>query len=155
MQVVVAFDPGGTTGMCVARKPDKKDWTFEHYELSIKPHHELLWRTLNYLNAIPSRGDELTVVYELFDHRSNDAAELISCEYIGIILLWCSLRGVRVVGQIPSEAMNFWTDNKLKQLELFYVTPQGHANDATRHALRFITKWDKTFIFQLKGFASA
>jgi len=161
MQVVVAFDPGGTTGMTVARKKDpgrrvSGEWTWEFYELGPSQHHAILWRDLNHLNVLIPKSVDLTVVCESFDHRANEAAELISCEYIGIIVLWCTVKEVRLVMQTPSEAKNFWTDNKLKHLGLYHPTKGDHSNDATRHALRFITQWrDKTFIYQLKGINGA
>jgi hypothetical protein len=45
-----------------------------------------------------------------------------------------------LVTQTPSEAKTFSTNDKLKKIGFWYKGGAGHANDAFRHALLYLTK---------------
>jgi hypothetical protein len=136
----MSFDPGGTTGVCIYRKgidtvvtvPTLSRGTaWETLQIGPDPHHAELWELL-------TSHDPGIVVCESFLNQQNNAALLVSLEYIGVIKLYCRLTGKHLVLQNPSQAKQFWVDEKLEWLGL-YRPGQKHGMDALRHMLQFIT----------------
>ena len=144
--MIVAFDPGGTTG-----------WAYWHEETDewgqgqIGPdeHHEELWDWLD------SYAPDI-VIYEAFNYQIRrdekgtavdmPGVELISREYIGIIRLWSQLNHcLDATKQQPSIITLKWLlDDRLKEMtyprnndQCLYRTNAPHANDATRHLLYY------------------
>ena len=54
---------------------------------------------------------------------------------IGWLDLWCEENGVPFTLRNAAAAKSFATDDKLKALNWYVATKDGHANDAVRHAL--------------------
>jgi hypothetical protein len=143
---VAAFDPGGTTGVAIARwQPDDPDEQltslkqigFFRYHLGPALHHLDLWLLL-------CSSDFTDVVWESFEFRQHitkdyakTGVELISREYIGVLKLFCELHQVRSHSRNVSSAKRFIDDAKIKQLGL-WLPGMPHAMDATRHLLRYL-----------------
>lgn len=140
--IIIALDPGVTTGVCVyANGNITKAFT-------IQADHEALYEFL--FSYQPD-----TVVYERFDYRPHQpVADLYPVELIGIIKLYCQRNGVDSVPQKQLKGhRGFWTDDKLKALDLYKVGEQGHSNDATRQMLYYLTftVGDQSFVQKLSA----
>lgn len=154
---VLALDPGGTTGVAMARYygPEPLESLeqiyFSHDQIGPNEHHDKLWELLSDEHERGlDEGPLLSIVCESFQfrqHINKDQAkakvELISCEYIGLVKLFCKLNDVPLTFHTASAAKTFVPDKgpqanvKLRQLGL-YQTGQVHANDALRHLLRYL-----------------
>lgn len=136
---VLAFDPGGTTGWASmvfyqgagVGGGDHFEWGCGQFG-PFKQHRDLF----QFLKL----QEPDVVIYERFDKRANLGAEFMSIEYIGVIKLHCQrvfqpdIYGQRVFEQSSSQAKGFWTDDKLKKLDL-WKPGMKHAMDARRHLL--------------------
>lgn len=134
---IIALDPGTTTGWAV-RYGDGK---WKRGQLGPEPHHLKLWHLLE--NFKPD-----VIVCEEFQFRPNPGRKMVvldSKEYIGVAKLFASM--VRLVQskdlehpkiqiQYAHQAKNFWTDKKVKKLDL-WIPGKQHAMDATRHLLYY------------------
>lgn len=142
---IIAFDPGGTTGVAIATiRDDQVPPKFSVNQLSQKEHHHQIEILLDAeLRGITRKF----VIYEAFEYRQNSRAGLVldSREYIGIIKNWTQNNGVPVVSQSAAQGKGFVPDNVLKQLNL-YTSAYRHANDAMRHLIYFIVN-NETFKF--------
>lgn len=156
MAMIVAFDPGGTTGIATYETQSRRIST---YERGPEAHHVALWEYLNGLSPD-------VVICESFDYRVVESkgtkmpqVNLISRNYIGVIELWCALSGVPLIMQTPAQGgggkkhSGFWKNDKLKKLGLHNNEGgREHRNDAVRHILYWIsfTRKDQHFIRLLK-----
>ena len=142
---VLAFDPGGTTGVALYTENQLQAWQVtELYEV-----YDILreWRP-----------DE--VVFERFVYQRRDKVDLTPVEVIGVIKLFCD-QGHRSHdmdwhiedphAQTPSQAKNLWTDSKLKKLGL-WQPGKPHAMDAVRHMMYFlvVTKGQREWLEGLR-----
>lgn len=127
---ILAFDPGGTTGVCGWHDTEGITMTAQ---LDIENHHLIL---LNLLDLIMPD----VVIYETFEYRGGKAhVDLIPVEYIGVIKLWQQTHSDTILEpQSPNYGKAFWSDPKLKMTGL-YEPGHPHSNDATRHMLQYIT----------------
>lgn len=150
---IIAFDPGGTTGYSVGelRGPDgvlrftARQYRFDHMEL-----HKYL-----------VKQDPDWIVCESFEFRNavKKGTELISCEYIGVIKLYCqewqiplSLQTASTVG--AGGKKGYFSNQKLKDLK-FYLPAKLHAMDSLRHLLYWY-EFGKGFQFnKKKGYIEA
>ena len=123
---VVAFDPGGTTGIA--------------YFINGHP-------VIEEITSYPHIGAFITdkkpdvIVYESFQHRLNQPLKkfiLLPIEVIGIIKCFGEALGSTLIAQTPATGKKFWTNDKLKKVGL-YVTGVPHAMDAMRHLLQYKT----------------
>jgi hypothetical protein len=160
LPVILALDPGGTTGVCLYRP-----WETALWQGHIGPgdHHLRLWELLSKVyKASAARQTPLTVVCEAFEFRKTerhrDFINYIPREYIGVCkLFWEQHQDTRFVQQSPMNVIPgpsghaFWTDDKVKQLGL-WVPGLKHAMDATRHYLyhRVFTLRDKSLLLKLR-----
>jgi hypothetical protein len=149
---IFSGDPGGTTGCASAQwEPSGPDDTltsveqikFRQWQIGPGPHHIELWATLH--------ANEFTeLVWESFEFRQNvffdddgnpiigkTKVELVSCEYIGILELFCATYGTPHHTKNASTAKHLITDDKIKALGL-WLPGMPHAMDATRHLLRYM-----------------
>lgn len=138
--MIVAFDPGPHLG--VAEWHDDK--TVVSYVLEGEPAE--LWYLLD------SLAPEL-IVYERFDYRPHQPnADLTAVELIGVIKLYAAVHQVPTVPQTQLKGhRGFWTDDKLKALNLYNIGERGHSNDALRQLLYYVTFTlnDTSFVQQL------
>ena len=144
---IIAFDPGGTTGVAMATVNDTTVVPeFKVKQLGPQEHHIELE---DFLDEHSRYVDRLFVVYETFDYRNTSRAglRLDSREYIGTIKGWCRRRGIALFQQTPAQAKGFVSDNILKELNL-YTKAYRHANDGMRHLIYFVVNNDE---FKLRG----
>lgn len=150
--MIVGLDPGGTTGVAIYNA-HLNTWDFE--QLDKANHHTALWSLLDGARADAFLADEpLTIVCESFEFRHDMERNKIvydSAEYIGVVKLFCDDFDAKLVMQSASVAKQFWTDDKLKKVNL-YRPAMRHAMDALRHVLyyRAFTLKDKTLLKELK-----
>lgn len=131
MTVIIALDPGKTTGVAVWN-----DGEFEALELNFD-------QTCTYVEKMAERyGDELKMVSESFiitQHTAKNTQATWSLELIGVFRFlqrkWVSEDPLRL--QMPSAAKRFSSDNRLRQMG-FWTRGKGHANDASRHLLLYM-----------------
>lgn len=147
IHTILAFDPGGTTGVA-KYYVDQDEW--EREELTGDHHHQIM-------QMIISENPDI-VIYETFNYQRRDITKgvslrLDSVEYIGVIKL-CKQRAAHwgnvdfeLVPQTPS-LRNWWTDERLRELGLWVSSE--HERDATRHLLRYIT-----YVLKYKRFINA
>jgi len=149
---VLAIDPGGVTGLAHLSSPDEKNFTFYTGAILRKNHHKFLWEFLDLHYQL--HGD-LIIVFETFDYRviTNDQGHayqglsLISCEYIGVIKLFCAHYDIPFVTQSPALAMGdkvLWTEAKLKAYGFHTKGSKStngapDINSAMRHLLTYVT----------------
>jgi hypothetical protein len=152
---VLSFDPGGTTGWSSAGYMDPvqqltsyKQIKFESGQISAREsngklieHHRPLWHFLE-ARVILGFTEIVCESFEFRQHLQKDNAkhkvELVSRDYIGIIKLFCALTNTKLTMNTASTGKAFVTDEKLKLINLW--TPGNpHANDATRHNIRYLT----------------
>ncbi|MCA1807654.1 MAG: hypothetical protein LC687_07395 [Actinobacteria bacterium] len=125
---ILALDPGGTTGVAELYDDDSiRAYNIVGEELE-------LWWLLEYI--MPN-----VIVYERFDYRPHQPnVDLTPVELIGIIKLYSKLHNIEAVPQQQLKGhRGFWTDDKLKALDLYKTGEQGHSNDATRQLLYYVT----------------
>ena len=135
-QKIMAFDPGFTTGVAV---------------------HEDGMLTLMQIKGLKTVWDVLftgepdMIVYESFLYQRRDKVDLRPVEAIGVIKLYSELQTVPILSQTPAQGKRFWTDKKIKQLDL-WEPGEPHAMDALRHLLYFqaFKLNDKTLLERLK-----
>ena len=125
---LLGIDPGHTTGWA--------DWQkfggFKTYgQIGPAEHHGLLWDLLCSIEAD-------VIICESFEHhKANEAAELISLEYIGVVKNFCVVSSTRLVMQ--QSAIKTWaSDAKLCHLGLFHTHATRNAADARRHLLYYL-----------------
>lgn len=143
MTLIVAYDPGRTTGVAYFR--DYKTRGAQSVVTDqLEPHHLTLWTDIESL-------DPNKIVYERFQYQRRPNVDLYPVEVIGILKLYASMHGIPIKEQTPAQAKNLWTDEKLKKLDL-WVPAKPHAMDALRHLLYYmvVTKGDRSWIDQLK-----
>jgi hypothetical protein len=150
---IVAYDPGGTTGVATAEWEPTTEGEqltsieqikFNRYSLGPHEHHTQLWRDLQ-------TGNYTDIAWESFEFRQhlltddegNPIAkmkvELISREYIGILRLFCEISNTRFHYRTASSAKRFITPDMLKQVGL-WIPGESHKHemDATRHLTRYM-----------------
>lgn len=140
MDKVVAFDPGGSTGVAVRDTLG----TITTFCWINDDHHQQLWRWLN-------ENEPQHVVYERFVYQRREidkgvSLELISREYIGIIRLWGQVNrewcDAKLYPQNVSDAKGFISDDNIKKLTqktLLRYPSTEHERDAVRHLLLWMS----------------
>jgi len=118
---IIAFDPGGTTGLAKVILPEEK--------LDVGQSHsaEAIWYFLN--NEWPDQ-----IVYEKFLYQRRDKVDLTPVEVIGVIKLWAAVNRVPIASYTAAQAKTFWTDQKMKKLGGWFEG-MPHGTDALRHLL--------------------
>lgn len=142
-EIIIAIDPGQTTGVVMLGYPSLTPYTIQQYT-----------STEELLLLVKCHNPEVVVV-ENFILRSNTALQLAgsvmySSEVIGALKHVCEQKGVDMVLQ-PAAYKNMIPDVLLKSTGLWDATKgKQHARDAARHALHYILRHrDATKIKQL------
>jgi hypothetical protein len=129
---ILAFDPGITTGYAVGYL-DVEKGLLTIGASQEKFSHDVLLQYL--IDTKPN-----LIIYEKFEYRNRarPGLELFSRELIGIIKLYYAYNSfsTTLVEQTPAQAMGYFTDKKLKELEI-YQPGKPHAMDALRHLLQW------------------
>lgn len=84
---------------------------------------------------------QLLVICESFqitERTIKTARQHDALDVIGWLTLESQLKAFELVLQTAAQAKSFSTDDKLKALDWFERTKDGHANDAARHMLRYL-----------------
>ena len=162
---VIAIDPGGTTGWAKGLiREGRMGVTAGQDE----------WNHIQIYNALDLYKPDI-IVCERFDFRKRgvkqqEAANLISREYIGVIHFYVQTQNLKLHStpqssyervslfmQMPSEGVGgYWKeDSKLKEDGVFNIG-KPHANDATRHLLQWFTfkegyQYNKGGFYRLDG----
>jgi hypothetical protein len=123
MVYCIALDPGGTTGMVIVR--DKHEpWRIGTKEITGAHYLEL--------HSVLASLHPMTIVCETFENRADEAARIISAEYIGVVKCYQQIAHCKLVMQAPAAAKTFWSNQKLQDYGL-WAEGKRHARDAVRH----------------------
>jgi hypothetical protein len=133
---ILALDPGGTTGWASYNdEAPEMDSRFRCGQIGPEQHHDDLWSLLS-VRAVD------IIVCESFEYRNGLAkAELVSCEYIGIVKLFKAKHpNIRVVFQTAGQGKitetSFVKKRHLDKLGL-YERGKKHAMDGYGHLLYY------------------
>lgn len=158
-KVIIAIDPGGTTGIAWCRMDQHKSGQhvagYQHIPMQVGRCNEDIGLKEMFVNlggmcrwAEPFTGaTDVHIVVERFefraDERYRDKIDYIAAEVIGALRLWRLDRSyIKLAYQSASQAVGddktkcFWSDDKVKTLGL-WVPNYRHAMDATRHLLHY------------------
>jgi len=138
--IVVAVDPGGTTGIAVFKFTDDDAEYLEHHQWGDP---DYVWKKIHDLVHYWQAGYEVVLVVEQFDKRPGIINPDFTPKYIGRDIS-NNIDDVETVWQIPGAAMNlvkppskrYHGQDQLKRFG-WYHTSNTHANDAARHAIVF------------------
>lgn len=130
---VLAVDPGGVTGLAVydAGTDTFRSWQADSYEQVVQDVRD---ECLSGLTRLVVES----FVIRSNTHKLDPVAFALTTDLIGACRYIAYERGVPFSKQSPAEAKSFSTDDKLRRLGWYSPTPGGHANDATRHLLRYL-----------------
>jgi hypothetical protein len=130
--IILALDPGITTGRALARIEDDK---------LLVSCHQAVWSHRECFEFIAKIKPRQLVV-ESFEYRNQkrDNLELFSREIIGIAILASQLwpMAITYYPQSASQGKGFYSDQKLKSLGV-YDEHNEHGRDALRHLLHWWT----------------
>jgi hypothetical protein len=145
---ILAIDPGGTTGWATYdSNPYKNRPTWDHGELGPKEHHLDLWYLMDEARPEwlePDRREPLYIIGESFQYRNGlDKAELISCEYIGIIKMFpYEHYAIILVWQTAAQGKvtptSFVKRRHLERLGLWDPKQPNHAMDGYGHLIYYV-----------------
>lgn len=151
--IVVAVDPGVTTGVCVM--------LFEENEVDLLETHQFVdpngvWREIQELAHGYDTGiHKVVIVVEQFDKRPGVVNPDFTPKYV------CrdienNIHDFEIAWQIPSQAMTLVRPGSKRgpdQLKRFgwYKTSSVHSNDATRHAIVYGVETLRHMPLILKG----
>ena len=133
MTVVLAIDPGKMSGIAVWR--DHAPALITTDELNVND-------TIQFAVNMHKHNHDLEIVSEKFTISERTIKTSLSLDALDING-WLKLQGYRWsvvvdLSQTPTSAKKFATDAKLKTLDWFERTKDGHANDAARHLLVYL-----------------
>lgn len=137
--MIIAIDPGKVTGL-VLWEPRTPLKCYAH-EID-SPVDVAEWVE----GALYHSDDDVTVVTEKFTISQRTIKTALSLDALDING-WLTIESQRkpfdLVFQMPSQAKSFATDEKLKALDWYGRTKDGHANDAARHLLVYLLQHEK------------
>lgn len=143
MTIVMAVDPGKTTGFAVV------EWDKQSDEVRVAFSAELDFegfaKTADECMASASQ-DDFYVVCESFIINAQtvrNSQAPYSLEQIGVLKYICWKSGYdpsRIAFQAPVNAKNMFPNPRLKELGTWHRGGDGHANDAIRHGLLRLVK---------------
>ena len=134
---ILAFDPGGTTGVCDITFDSSGGRSYQLHQLGPEEHHLQLSQLIKKMDV--ELPDRLFIVCERFEYRAHSKAglRLDSREYIGVIKQTAQELSLPVVMQSAAQAKGFVSNEHIKRAGL-YRTSYRHAMDAVRHAIYFL-----------------
>lgn len=153
--VVVAVDPGGTTGVAVFGFTEETVEYIEHFQWGDP---DYVWKEIHKLvHKWQGKGFEVVLVVEQFDKRPGVINPDFTPKYIGRDIN-NNIDDVEIVWQIPAVAMNLVRPpgprhkgaDQLKRFGWYHVK-NTHANDAARHAIVYAVETLKHMPTILRG----
>lgn len=145
--VVMALDPGITTGIAVGRITNERIVCIESSQGALNT-----FQVFGLLESVvPSY-----LVAEGFEYRndSRPGLELFSRNILGVCEMWATLRGSAFRTPTAARGKAWFGDEKLRKLG-YYEPGKPHARDALRHLFTFLEfgkgslLWDGSFVEQL------
>lgn len=133
---ILALDPGLVTGLALIQPEVEPAPRLFTAELGV----EEVIRTFQAIRDLVGR-DHLEVVMEAFtisDRTMKTARSLDALDIIGYVKLSCLVLNIPFTLQQPAQAKKFSSDDKLKSMEWYERTKDGHKNDAVRHLLVYL-----------------
>ena len=131
--LVVAFDPGNTTGIA----------TVNTDRMGSLVTHEFQWKDIcRFLDGLQAYDMPDVIVYERFTITEGTAKlspQTGPMDVIGALKYVANRQLIEIVAQTPYDAKHFGTDARLKEYG-WYTKGKGHANDASRHLFLWCTK---------------
>jgi hypothetical protein len=131
--LIVAFDPGGTTGIAVVNTD----------RMGSIVTHEFQWEDIcRFLDGLQDYDMPDVIVYEKFTITEGTAKlspTTAPMDVIGTLKYVANRQLIEIVGQKPYDAKHFATDERLKAYG-WYTKGKGHANDAARHLMLYCVK---------------
>lgn len=138
--VIVALDPGGTTGWAMLAISDRGRTYWDLGQLGPDEHHLELYNMIDRMYA-RAQDDNFIIVCERFEYRAYSRPGLVldSREYIGVAKLFAAQKQVPFVLQSAAQGKGLVTDQNIKKLGL-WSAGNRHAMDALRHLLYYVIK---------------
>lgn len=139
LTTILAIDPGKTTGYCLGA------YFHEEQRLALIPGEgKLSLIQIDSMLQFMLGQEHGGIVYEDFSYRNASRAglDLTPVKIIGVIELYRERYESNTIGfwkQQASQGKAFYTDDRLKDLDVYWAHGKGHARDATRHLLQWFT----------------
>jgi hypothetical protein len=134
---ILGIDPGLLTGITLYLQENKqitRIWAREVDEVEVDFLIE---------ETIKTYAPDLEVINEKF-FITEKTYKLPDCpwslEKTGVIKYMCNKYGVAYNWQSPTEAKTFVPDERLRNLDEWFVGGEGHARDAIRHVITHVVK---------------
>jgi len=129
-EIVIALDVGKVTGAAV--------WLHTIPDEILVTEIPTRYAVRDFIKDVYESDYKMSIVCENFvisQRTIKTAQDPNALRLIGWLDLWCEEFGVPFTLRTAASAKSFATDDKLKALDWFNRTPDGHANDAARHML--------------------
>lgn len=141
MRDVIAVDPGKTTGLVRYR-----DGAVQALELPC-------WKAVRRVEVwlIEANANIVCEAYVVGPHTLRKSRQYWSLESIGALRYLALRYDVPFTLQAPADAKSFVTDDRLRNLNWYRPTPDGHANDANRHLALYLIRNNWMSIQSLRG----
>jgi len=143
-QAVLAVDPGKMSGIVLL------EWNgideVPKQKLSVEVDERDFYTILDIAMTAWKSYEKFTVVCERFTITAQtvrNSQAPFSLEQIGVLKHTCRMRGYHaedIKFQAPVDAKTMFPNDKIKKVGLWHRGGEGHALDATRHALLCLVK---------------
>ncbi len=134
---ILAVDPGMGTGWARWVDGDLEDYgEMDHNEFAADAYETLEMAGSHW--AEPPIDLNVCEDYIITPQTLKKTRQLYSLHLIGFLKYLCDINEVEFILQKPSDAKRFADDDKLKLLDWYNPTTDGHQNDALRHLLTYL-----------------
>lgn len=154
MRVVLAVDPGKTSGICVfTHSQGEEPVLVSSGEFLMPEYHVPIISTIRYAREMDARLEVVCERFTINAQTVKNSQAPFSLEQIGILkylMLDSGLDHESIYFQSPSDAKGMFTNAAIKKLGYWHSGGAGHALDAIRHGLLRMTKsgWVPTRLLQ-------
>lgn len=136
--MIISIDPGKVSGVAVWSPEDRAFTAFEYDVLDTIEFVTAAYKLTREL-ARPFPGIEIvSEKFTISERTIKTALSLDALDINGWLTIQCQRWGVPYKQQTPAQAKSFATDDKLKALDWYERTKDGHANDAARHLVVYL-----------------
>ena len=143
-QAVLAVDPGKLTGVVLL------EWNVgdevPQQKLSVEVDEVNFFTTVDIALTGWKNYEKFAVVCERFTITAQtvrNSQAPFSLEQIGVLKHTCRMRGYKaedIKFQAPVDAKTMFPNDRIKKVGIWHKGGEGHALDATRHALLYLVK---------------